>query len=62
MDYTKLASVALELIGKLSVQADDESLGITVATRNMLHRIKNGELVVSEKSAKQTPEKKALSS
>ncbi len=46
--YNKLATIALEMLTKVSVPADDNSLAAASSVRNMLRGIANGALVVTE--------------
>ena len=47
ISYQEVAKLALALIAKANIQADDESLALTMATRQMLGQIVTGELIVS---------------
>jgi hypothetical protein len=48
LPYTKAAEVALALMAKAAVQADDESLALVMGVRRMLKAIATGELIVTE--------------
>ena len=48
--HADLAGVALQVMSKATVQADDDSLALTQAARNMLRQIASGELVVGTKA------------
>jgi hypothetical protein len=46
MDVKACASVALQLISKTQIAANDESLDAVIATRNMLRCLASGEFVI----------------
>lgn len=54
--YNQLAKIALELIAKVSVPANDTDLNAVMQTRNMLHGIARGELVVGKPVPEPTPD------
>ena len=48
--YNRLAEVALAVMGQAQIKADDESLALATAARQMLHQIAQGQLAVGEPS------------
>ena len=46
--HDKLATIALDMLAKVSIPADDNTIAAVTAVRNMLRGISTGALIVSE--------------